>query len=331
MEEKDPTQLDTPNETEKSSEIVTNDYGLTKDPAVVVDEATRTVLLTENETIVIEKDPAIDVVPKNRPRKVYAGMWGPAEIATVGGAMLAVLTLILVYLFVVVPSNNEVERTRAERDRLEKDLVAAKAKYGDIKDSRTHAAKLVSSVDDFQARFLPLQSIGSTAVAKRINGLLAAYSLVNTTGPLYSPLEIAGANDGPETDEEKGKAKFKSLFPGTYITMTVEGSYQNLRRFIREIETTQQFVVISTVALEPSDAEKKEKQANQQGPPPAGAVPGGMPGGFPGGDPMSQQQPASTQSKGKMHGEVVALRLEMAAYFRRPDFAPQVAPETMEQ
>lgn len=330
MEEKDPTQPDTSNETEKVPEIITNDYGLTKDPAVVVDEANRTVLLTENETIVIDKDPAIDVVPKNRPRKVYAGMWGPAEIATVGGAMLAVLTLILVYLFVVIPSNREVERTRAERDRLEKDLTAAKGKYGDISDSKTHAIKLVSSVDDFQARFLPVQSIGSTAVAKRINGLLAAYSLVNTTGPLYSPLDIAGANDGPETDEEKGKAKFKSLFPGTYITMTVEGSYQNLRRFIREIETTQQFVVISTIALEPSDAEKKEKQANQQAQQPGAAVPGGMPGGFPGGNPI-QQQPASTQPKGKMHGEIVALRMEMAAYFRRPDFAPQPVLETMEQ
>jgi hypothetical protein len=73
-------------------EIIVNDYGLTKDSTVVVEEKDRTVLLTEQETIVIEKAPRIDVVPKNRPRRVYAGMWGQVEIATVGVALLAVLT-----------------------------------------------------------------------------------------------------------------------------------------------------------------------------------------------------------------------------------------------
>jgi hypothetical protein len=330
MEEKDPGQLNDPNETAKETEIVTNDYGLTKDDAVVIEEPTRTVLLTENETIVMEKEPAIDVIPKNRPRKVYAGMWGPAEIATVGGAMLAVLALILVYLFVVMPSNAEVERTRAERDRLEKEEIAAKAKYGDFKDSKTHAESLVASVTDFQARFLPLQSNGSVAVAKRINGLISAYNLINTTGPIYSPLDIAGANDGPDTDEEKGKTKFKSLFPGVYISMTLEGSYQNLRRFIREIETTQQFVVISTIALEPSDAQKKENDPTKPPPPGAGGIGPDAPGRFPG-DGAVTQQPAGPQIKGKMHGETVALRLEMAAYFRRPDFVPQPLPETTQQ
>ena len=41
-------------------------------------------MLTDNETIVIEKEPFIDLPPKNRPRKVYGGMWGPIELATAG-------------------------------------------------------------------------------------------------------------------------------------------------------------------------------------------------------------------------------------------------------
>ena len=85
----------------KASEIVVNDYGATADSTVVVDEETRTVLLTDKETIVIEKEPMIDSVPKNRPRKIYAGMWGQAEIATVGIALLAILTVILIRVTVV--------------------------------------------------------------------------------------------------------------------------------------------------------------------------------------------------------------------------------------
>jgi hypothetical protein len=42
--------------------------------------------------------------------------------------------------------------------------------------------------------------------------------------------------------------------------MTLEGSYQNLRRFIREIETSNQFVVVSAVELEPSENNEKENQ-----------------------------------------------------------------------
>jgi hypothetical protein len=40
-------------------------------------------LTDRHETIVIEKTPTIDIAPKKRPRKVYGGMWGQTEIATV--------------------------------------------------------------------------------------------------------------------------------------------------------------------------------------------------------------------------------------------------------
>jgi hypothetical protein len=33
----------------------------------------------------------------------------------------------------------------------------------------------------------------------------------------------------------------------------------------------------------------------------------------------------SQADKGKMHGGIVSLHIEMAAYFRRPNFAPTVA------
>lgn len=323
MNEKDPLQ----NNTEKSAEetaapkILTNTF----DQTVVVDEETRTVVLTENETIVIEKDPMIDVVPKNRPRRVYAGMWGAAEVGVVGVGSFAVLALLIVYLFVVVPSNRELEKNLAERAELDRQLNTANTKYGDITNTKEHVEKLISSVSDFEVRFLPVASIGQTALYQRINGLIAANGLVNTTGPNYLPLEVSDPRR-IETEEEKGKSKFKSLFPGLYITMTVEGSYQGLRRFIREIETTEQFVVVSTVELEPADAQKDKQPAAPGGVNNVPIDPNGMDPRFPSGAPQAAPAP-----KGKTHGEMVALRIEMAAYFRRPDFTPQPAPGTAPQ
>ncbi len=323
MNEKPLDQTNVPEENE--TEILVNEYGETRDSAVVVDEADRTVLLTDTETIVIDKEPRIDIVPTNRPRKVYTGMWGQPELITAGLAMLALLTVVLLYIFMVLPANSELERNKAERDRLESELFSAREKYGQITDTVTHVEQLMSSVDAFESNYLPVAANGRTSLYQRINGLIAGHGLVNTTGPDYSPLETLDMNKGVETDEERGRAKYRSLFPGVYVTMTVEGPYHNIRRFIREVETGGDFVVVSAVELEPSDAEAKPDQQNNQsqvGQPVANPNNPNFPPGF--GSAGVQTGPPAPRSRGKMHGELVSLRLEMAAYFRRPNVMPQV-------
>ncbi|MDQ3180605.1 MAG: hypothetical protein M3Q33_08795 [Acidobacteriota bacterium] len=311
----------------KEAEIIVNEYGAVKDSAVAIEEETRTVLLTENETIVIEKPAKIDIVPKNRPRKVYGGMWGNAEIATVGLGMLAVLATIILFAFVVLPAQQELAETKKKRDNLETETISARNKYGKITTTEARVAELVNSASDFETKFLPIASNGKTALYQRINGLISAYGLVNTTGPDYAPLEIADETGGQASDAERGRAKFQSLFPGVYVTTTVEGSYQNLRRFIREIETSDQFVVISAVELQPSENEEKNKtntvaqtQTNNV------QITPNNPAGFPQAQTFEQTftQPQQRVTRGKTHGETVSLRLEMAAYFRRSIIQPMI-------
>ena len=314
-------------------EIVVNDYGATKDSAVVVEEETRTVLLTEDKTIVIEKPTKIDIAPKNRPRNVYAGMWGNTEIATVGLGVLAILATLILYLFVVMPAQTKLEESKKKHDSLEAELTSARNKYGNITTTEARVAELVNSANDFETRFLPVAANGRTALYQRINGLIASYGLVNTTGPDYAPLEIADETRGQTSESERGRTKFQSLFPGVYVTTTVEGSYQNLRRFMREIETSSQFVIISAVELQPTENEDKTKtETVAQTQPNNVPVPPNNPNGFPPqqtfGQTIQQPQPQQTRQKvnrGKTHGETVSLRLEMAAYFRRAVIQPTTA------
>lgn len=263
----------------------------------------------------------VSSVPPNRPRKVRGGMWGPLEIVAVALGALSIAAVGFLYFLLVLPSNQELAKNRSEADRLEAELVSARTKYGQITSTEEQVTKLLTSVDDFQTRFLPATVNGQAALYQRLNGLIRGYGLINTTGPDYAPLEIVDSNSGDETDEERGRARFRSLFPGVYVTVTVEGSYQNLRRFIREVETGREFIVVSAVELAPSDTEGQKQQNNQTTPMNAG----GMPPGFNqlGVQPATQVQ----KPKGKMHGEVVSLNIELAAYFRRPDFAP-MAPVT---
>ena len=281
--------------------------------------------------VIVEEKPLI--IPPNRPRKVYDGMWGPLEIGAVAAGVLAFVMALVVYFFWVVPSNRELARNRSEADRLEAELASARSKYGDIKDTQTQVDKLVGSVDDFETRFLPMQTNGQAALYQRLNGLIKAYGLENTTGPDYAPLESANFDTAKQTDEEKGRSKFRSLYPGVYVTTTVEGSYQNLRRFIREIETGREFVVISAVELAPSDTDVKKDSGETNAQPDQAALnqPVGAAKGKgvvqqpvnPNFGPGQQQQQAGP--KGKTHGEVVALHIEMAAYFRRPGFVPMAS------
>lgn len=333
-EEREPSATAENPEKKKQPEIIVNNYGATPDNAVVIEEATRTVLLTEDETIILEKEPAIDIVPKNRPRKVYAGMWGPLEIATVGVGMLAILAVIILVVLVVMPAQKELDNSRLQRDQLETELTSARKKYGDITDTETQVAKLLNSVNDFETRFLRLPANGKTELYQRINGLIGAYGLVNTTGPDYVPLEISDERRGQETEAGRGRAKFQSLFPGTYVTMTVEGSYQNLRRFISEMETSDQFVVISAVELQPSESQNKEKNNAPNAPTQASinSVKINPTNDFGAAqNPTFEQtaavpvQPTAKANRGITHGQTVSLRLEMAAYFRRPNFQPMNA------
>lgn len=317
---------------DEQPEILVNNDQATLDPTVVVSEADRTVVLTEDETIVFEKPMHVEIVPSNRPRKVYGGMWGPMELGAFAASLLTLVGLLALYVLVVVPSNRELEQTRAERDQLEQELISARSKYGDITNIETTVAKLVSSVNDFESIYLPIASTGRTSLYQRLNGLIVGYGLLNTNGPNFAPLEFneADQNGGTEQPEqERGRAKFRSIFPGVYVTMTVEGSYQNLRKFIREIETSNEFVIISSVELEPTETKKKEDDLSQ---PPAATQQTSVPG-FSGNQParggydprmMQQPQQQVERPQGKTHGETVSLRLEMAAYFRRADFAPPV-------
>ncbi len=281
------------------------------------------------ETVIVEPAPPL-AIPVVRTRRVYAGMWGPTEIGVVTAGVLALLVTTVVYFFWVVPSNREVAANKAQADRLEIELGSARSKYGKITDTETQVAKIVDSVTDFEARFLPVVATGQSALYQRLNGLISAYGLINTSGPDYAPLEAAELNSGEQTSEERGRSKLRSIYPGVYVSTTVEGSYQNIRRFIREIETGREFIVVSSIEIAPSDSDgRKEKKSNADTATTAAATTspnagfgGANPQAFQTGvNPVTSQNPVQAAQKGKTHGEVVSLHIELAAYFRRPGFS----------
>ena len=149
-------------------------------------------------------EPVSAPIPPNRPRKVYAGMWGPLEIVAVSLGAVTIVAAAMLYFLFVLPSNRELARNKSEAERLEAEQLSAKSKYGEITSTEAEVGKLLTSVDDFQTRFLPVSTNGQAALYQRLNGLIRAYGLVNTTGPDYAPLETIDFNPNQQTDEDSG-------------------------------------------------------------------------------------------------------------------------------
>jgi Tfp pilus assembly protein PilO len=130
------------------------------------------------------------------------------------------------------------------------------------------------------------------AIYQELNELIKRNALRATGGIKYSALDALGAQTGTNTPATRGgNAKWQSVYPGLGVSLTVEGPYANVRRFVRDIEASRQFVIINAVELE---------GANNTG-----------------AQPIVQTGPGAAPATNTPPSSIVSLRLDMAAYFRR--------------
>ena len=151
---------------------------------------------------------------------------------------------------------------------------------GSTQDSISHISQ---SIEDFEHEKLIGRDAGRITLYNTLIQLIRSNNLRNTSGPVYNYLESKGANASQTASARTVNSRWQSLYPGIGVTVTVEGQYANLRRFVRSIESSNQFIIINAVELErASDAETSL-------------------GG------------ASTGARSTL----VSLRLDMAAYYQR--------------
>ncbi len=139
-----------------------------------------------------------------------------------------------------------------------------------------------------------------------LNNLIRSNGLRNTAGPGYTPLQPVGSKNNVQptaSASQQSSAKWQTIYPGIAVTVTVEGPYQNVRHFVRDIETSREFLIINAVELE----SVTQSGVLQETPIVRNPVPARG----------SAAAPAIAQPSGG-RGTLVSLRLDMATYFRRP-------------
>jgi hypothetical protein len=223
---------------------------------------------------------------------------GLPEILALAFAALLLLMTVFAYLFLLRPERERLQTLTAERTTLETRIAAARGEFSQRQDTQTSVREILSSLEDFEMNNLSVSGDGGTRVYEELHSLMIRNNLRLSGGASYTQLQEAAPDASGKTGQrgEAGALRVvQSVFPGVGVTLTVEGTYPNLRRFIRDVESSTHFVVINTVELEGvSDASRVDMGA----PGPDGA-------------------PAAAASRGNL----VSLRLDMAAYFRRASTA----------
>jgi Tfp pilus assembly protein PilO len=223
----------------------------------------------------------------------------PELIGLTGAALIALLT-IFAYFYFYLPAQSRLTAAQLERQQLQNILRSSEKGLETNQTVSERVNEISASIKDFEANYLSAPATGRMSLYTTLNELIKSNGLTNTAGPSYSPLETAGTKsqvNATATAEKQSHAKWQTIYPGIEVSITVEGPYQRVRHFVRDIESSRQFLIINEVELE---GVTQSGTAVQLAPP-------GRPSGV------------APAAGGK--GALVSLRLEMATYFRRPQAA----------
>lgn len=230
---------------------------------------------------------------------------GLPEMLGLAGAVLIALITIFAYFYFYLPAHSRLRSAQLERDRLQAQLRASETNFKQTESTSEAVNKIDASLRDFESNWLAVSSRGRMTLYSELNNLIRSNGLRNTSGPTYTPLEQLGSKlqvQATASADKQTTAKWQSIYPGIAVSVTVEGPYQNVRHFVRELETSRQFLIINAVELE----SLTQTGASQELLMPTAPAP--RPG-----RPASPSVAPPTGGRGTL----VSLRLDMATYFQR--------------
>lgn len=178
------------------------------------------------------------------------GMFGVPEIVGLAASGVMLLAVIFSYFYFLTPARARLKTAQAEGSKLQ-DRVRRAQEGVDLDASpQSTVDEINQSLAKFENEALMQRSQGRMDLYGQLNEMMRKHALRNTAGPVYTSLEQLGPNAPASAAAKSGNARWQSLYPGIGIAVTVEGPYANIRRFLREIEASRQFLIINAVELE---------------------------------------------------------------------------------
>jgi Tfp pilus assembly protein PilO len=178
------------------------------------------------------------------------------EIIALAAAILLLLAAACAYFFLLVPERARLIALENERAQLQSKLRASTEGVERNESTQASVGKIVSSLNEFETSVLVAREPQTTtAVIEELNDKTRRHSLARAQFS-FSHLDefVPGQTNSQQSNTRSGAAgntlKRESVFPTIDISLTIEGPYGNLRRFIRDIEQSRRFIVINGIQLE---------------------------------------------------------------------------------
>jgi hypothetical protein len=174
-------------------------------------------------------------------------MFGIAEVVALVGSCFVLTLVLLSYLYFLVPARSRVASLKSDRQQTLTNLETLDKLVGKETNSKDTVDRIAASLNSFESRHLLRVDQGRLDLYDELNQLILKNGVRNTSGPTYTTLDPAGTKP---TSGKTVVTKWQSFYPGIAVMVTVEGEYQNVRHFIRDVERSKQFVVINEVELQ---------------------------------------------------------------------------------
>ena len=236
---------------------------------------------------------------------------GIPELIGLSLAVLMAVITVFAYFSFFLPARSRLRGIQVERDLLQVQVHDSRKNFQDNNNTREAVDKIGASLENFESNWLAPRDAGRMSLYTNLNNLIRSNGLRNTAGPSYNSLEPLGTKPQVQptaTAEKQNNAKWQTIYPGIAVSVTVEGPYQSVWHFVRDIETSRQFLVINAVEIE-SVTQNGANQLGISAQPIITAAPKSARNSKPA--PPVVTPPVSGR------GALVSLRLDLATYFRQ--------------
>jgi len=189
----------------------------------------------------------------------------PAEMIAAGLALGLVVLVILYYFFYLAPVKDrlsEVEKENAvQLNALKPNALGPKS--GPSRKEQIQQAK--DSLTSFESDDLRSMAQGRIDLINEINQLAKADNVRLGSGiEMHVVYGGIAANSESQGSKKQKDSNVLDVFPRVQFQFAVKGEYKNLRKFLRDLEGSRQYVVIDSLNL--TNAEQKQGRSSSRAP-----------------------------------------------------------------
>src|SRR4029079_12999742 len=197
-------------------------------------------------------------------------MFGVAEVVALAGSCFVFALVLMSYIYFLIPARSRLASLTVDLKQTQTNLQTLGTVISKDTPTKESVDRAAASLNKFETDHLMRVTQGRMDLYEELNQLIVRNNVRNTSGPTYTTLAPARTKC---TSGTTVITKWQSFYPGIAVMVTVEGEYQNVRRFIRDVERSKQFVVINEVELQRATQNSGPVSADENGtaPPAAGS------------------------------------------------------------